>query len=190
MDRRFKEYLNDNYRISNLKKGNSYIFRAFSKYGLENFDFKILEFLELDKDLSKIDKRKVILEREQFYIDSIKPEYNINKTAGSNSGKIFSDLNRKNMSKGKILLFSNKEHHRKGSKHSDESKLLMILNSGLNHGITMLNEKNEILAIFKSIQEASNTTGISRNRISRCARGIRKQIVQGDKIYKFIYTKE
>ena len=66
----------------------------------------------------------------------------------------------------------------------------MILNSGLNHGITMLNEKNEILAIFKSIQEASNTNGISRNRISRCAREIRKQIVQGDKIYKFIHTKE
>ena len=108
MDRRFKEYLSDNYRISNLNKGNSYIFRTFSKYGLENFDFKILGFLELDKDLSKIDKRKVILEREQSYIDSIKPEYNINKTAGSNLGKIFSDLNRKNLSKGKILLFSNK----------------------------------------------------------------------------------
>jgi len=34
----------------------------------------------------------------------------------------------------------------------------------------MLNKNNEILNCFQSIQIASEATGISRNRISRCAR--------------------
>ncbi len=51
----------------------------------------------------------------------------------------------------------------------------------------MLNENNEILAKFKSIQIASEVTGISRNRISRCARKIRKQIIEKGKVYKFEY---
>jgi len=53
----------------------------------------------------------------------------------------------------------------------------------------MLNENNEILATFNSIQIAPEETGISRNRISRCARGIRKSIIEKGKIYKFEYTK-
>jgi len=54
----------------------------------------------------------------------------------------------------------------------------------------MLNENNEILAIFNSIQKSSEETGISRNRISRCARGIRNSIIEKGKIYKFEYIKE
>jgi group I intron endonuclease len=52
-------------------------------------------------NLSKDKARKLILEREQYYIDSFKPEYNINPIAGS----------------------------RLGSKHTEESKKLMRINN-------------------------------------------------------------
>lgn len=47
--------------------------RAFHKYGYDNFEFIILENCEENK----------LLEREQHYLNSIKPEYNICKTAGN-----------------------------------------------------------------------------------------------------------
>lgn len=49
---------------------------AWNKYGPENFEFSVVECVEKD----------VILEREQFWIDSVDPEYNICKVAGNTSG--------------------------------------------------------------------------------------------------------
>ena len=47
----------------------SLIKNAILKYKLSNFSLDILEYCELDN----------LIEREQFYIDIIKPEYNIRK---------------------------------------------------------------------------------------------------------------
>jgi len=48
--------------------------KAWNKYGEENFTFRIIELVADKKNL---------LEREQFYLDSMKPVYNILKIAGS-----------------------------------------------------------------------------------------------------------
>jgi group I intron endonuclease len=48
------------------------------KYGHSTFKLEILEYCEAD--------RLIILEREQYYIDLLKPEYNILKIAGSPLG--------------------------------------------------------------------------------------------------------
>jgi group I intron endonuclease len=50
--------------------------RALLKYGFSNFSLEILEYCNL-KDL---------LIREQYYLDILKPEYNIVKIAGSTLG--------------------------------------------------------------------------------------------------------
>lgn len=54
------------------KHKNEYLQNSWNKYGRDNFIFEIVEIVE-DKEL--------LLEREQFYLDSEKPEYNINKSA-------------------------------------------------------------------------------------------------------------
>jgi group I intron endonuclease len=48
-------------------RGSIIIQRALSKYGYSNFSLDILEYCELD----------VLIAREQYYINLIKPEYNI-----------------------------------------------------------------------------------------------------------------
>jgi group I intron endonuclease len=57
------------YSLGSLKqvKGSIIIYRALLKYGHSNFSLNILEYCEKD----------VLIEREQYYIDLIKPEYNI-----------------------------------------------------------------------------------------------------------------
>ena len=83
-----------------------------------------------------------------------------------------------------------KPGNKTGANLSADTRALFREKSKLAKSITMLNEKNEVLATFKSIQIASETTWISRNRISRCARGIRKHINEKGIVYIFKYTKD
>lgn len=193
MLRRLKEYLNPLYLERNLEKGNSKLLRALLKYGYSNFEFKILEmfeppFLPLITTLQgcevrapRAELRMLLLAREQYFLDKIKPEYNINFKAGSNLGRSYSEEVRKKMSLAKLGKVGNK----KGAILSAETRALFREKSGMNKIVVMLNENDKVLGYFKSIQLASEALGISRNRISRCARGIRKEIREKGKIYKF-----
>ena len=183
LKRRYNEYSNSEYIARNLKKGNSKILNALIKYGYLNFEFKILEIIEFSDSKTKSERRTLLLEREQYYMDEIKPEYNINLKAGSNFGRVFSEEVRKKMS----LAKSGKPGNKKGAVLSPESRALFRDKSGKAKGVAMLNENNKVLSYFKSIQLASEATGISRIRISRCARGIRKELRENGKVFKFQY---
>ena len=52
------------------------IYKAIIKYGHSNFKLEILEYCDWDK----------VMNREQYYIDLLKPEYNILTKAGSSFG--------------------------------------------------------------------------------------------------------
>ena len=112
-------------------------------------------------------------------MDKIKPEYNINLKAVSNLG--IKEEVRKKMSLAKL----EKSRNKKDVVLPLKSRVLFRENSSLNKGIVMLNENNEVLNYFKSIQIASKATGIFRNRISRCAR---KEIRENGKVIKFKYS--
>ena len=60
-----------------LPKGKTHMARAWQKYGAKSFEFSILEVCVNKEDC---------IPREQFYIDTLKPEYNICPKAGSNFG--------------------------------------------------------------------------------------------------------
>nr|QCW06914.1 hypothetical protein [Drechslerella brochopaga] len=73
LSRRFLQYYNTKHL---LKNSYMVIYRALLKHGYSNFSLSILEYCEADK----------CLEKEQYYINLLKPEYNILPTAGSNLG--------------------------------------------------------------------------------------------------------
>lgn len=75
--RRFREYLSINYLESQLEKGRSNICTALLKHGYSSFQLEILEYCTSDK----------AIEREQYFLDKLKPEYNILTTAGSSLGR-------------------------------------------------------------------------------------------------------
>jgi len=78
--------------------------KALLKYGYSNFTLEILEYCEPSK----------CIEREQYYLDLIKPEYNILKTAGSMLGYTHST---------EVLIKMSEA--RKGLKFSEETKIKM-----------------------------------------------------------------
>jgi hypothetical protein len=73
LTRRFYTY----FSIGSLAKSNRHIDRALLKYGFSNFSMEILEYC---------DEKELLLKREQYYLDNLKPQYNIVETAGSTLG--------------------------------------------------------------------------------------------------------
>lgn len=73
LSKRLKNYFNVSYLKSEITVSRSLIYRALLKYGYNSFKLEILEYCEKDK----------LLYREQYYLNTINPEYNILKTAGS-----------------------------------------------------------------------------------------------------------
>ena len=83
------------------KGGSILVKRAVEKYGLENFDFVVIETTDLIRD------KQTIFKIEQKYIDLLKPQYNIAKIAGSLLNikwSLESKLRFKNSNKLKIHL--------------------------------------------------------------------------------------
>ena len=63
---------------------NSIIYRALLNNGYSNFRLEILEYCEKD----------IIIERENYYFDVLKPTYNICLVAGSNLDRVTKDSTR------------------------------------------------------------------------------------------------
>jgi hypothetical protein len=96
-------------------------------------------------------------------MDTLMPEYNVNKIAGSNKGRIYSSTVRTKMSQSKKGLIS----HRKGKTHRPSSILLMELNSGRSKKIYVYNIAGSFFGEFNNIQKAALATGVTRRLIGK-----------------------
>ena len=84
LGRRFSDYFSVKFLEKELNTGKSAIYSSLLKYGYSGFSLSILEYCEAD----------VATSREQHYIDTLKPEYNILPTAGSALGRLVTDETR------------------------------------------------------------------------------------------------
>jgi len=110
--------------VSDLNKNKHhsiYLQRAWDKYGSDCFAFSVLEYCE----------KECLIEREQYYIDTLKPQYNILPKAGSCLGSTRSLETRKKISLSKSGDNCSSETRKKislshiGHKPSEETKAKM-----------------------------------------------------------------
>ena len=104
------------YSVSNLKKWDNYISRALILHGYSAFNLSILEYINIT-GIPKLDLKTLILEREQHYLNSLEPEYNILKVAGSLLGFKHSEESLKNR--------SGVNHPNYGKPLSEKTKILI-----------------------------------------------------------------
>ena len=83
--------------------------RAWNKHGEQNFLFEIVE---------EVQERENLIETEQFYLEALRPEYNICKTAGSTLGLKFTEEAKQKMSESR----KGEKHHFFGKHLSEEVK--------------------------------------------------------------------
>lgn len=97
------------YRFRLNKHHNKYLQRAWNKYGSSVFVFSVLETCSVSN----------LIEREQYYIDIHKPEYNICKTAGSTLGRRLTEGAKKKLSE---FFKGNQYAKGHGHKKSEEER--------------------------------------------------------------------
>ena len=127
---RFRRYYNINYLKGKIIKNNSRIYRALLKYSYFNFNLEILEYC--NNESLKI--------REQYYLDLLKPEYNICKTAGS------------------MLGFKHSLKTLENFKYRD---------TGTGHSTMVINKENNSIIKYNSIRAAAKDIGISHTTLLR-----------------------
>jgi len=141
------------YSLAYLAKSNRPVDRALLKYGFSNFSLEILEYCETD----------LLLEREQYYMDYLKPEYNIVEKAGSTLGYKHTP---ESLAKMRDFVIS---------EEAKAKKALSTANAAAANRIPILVEDTETgeKREFISLVEAANEIGVSRAAVSQAFLGKR-----------------
>ena len=137
--RRFKEYFNVNHLLRNK---NLAICAALGKYGYSLFSLEVLEYCDPSN----------ILKREQYYLDLIKPQYNILKTAGS-----FVGFKHTEETKNKLAVLF------KGNKNSQNHPAAV--------SVEVLDLESGETSIFSSARKAAVALNISNSTVMYKLRG-------------------
>jgi group I intron endonuclease len=179
------------YSTSRLTSSKMAIYKAIQKYGYSNFTLDILEYCD----------PKDVLVREQYYLDSLKPEYNILSTAGSSFGykhteetldkfklRVFSDEARANLAAsatGRVLSEDTKAKisaARSGKKLSAETRAKLSVATAAIHGVAVevTNIKTGVTEQFSTMTNAAASLGVSRTTV--------KNIIRTGKILRGSYS--
>ena len=160
-------YARSIHHINALKRGthgSHHLQRAFNLYGADCFHFTVLEYCEKDK----------LIEREQFYIDTLHPEYNISPTAGSQLGIKRSEETKKKMSiaqKGKVITTEQRKKISAGLmgiKQSAETKQKRAIS--LQKRVVQYTKDGAFVKVFQSLLDAAKITGASNTHIIGCCK--------------------
>lgn len=172
--------------MQHMRANSTYFEKALNKYGLELFDYKILDRAESVYELN---------EKEKYWIkklDSMKPNgYNLCEGGGVTTGYQHRDESRRKMSltKKKIGSMRGEKNHYYGKHHTPEIREKMAEAWKNPERLARLKEQNEKLdrtyqqrkvlnietgEVFNSIKEAASKYNLKETHISRVCRGGRK----------------
>jgi hypothetical protein len=155
---RLRCYFSAGYLERQTSKSKSLIYSSLLKNGYENFRLEILKYCSPEK----------CIKWEQFYIDLLKPEYNILQIAGSSLGYKHSEEILAKMSGKNSPMFG-----KTGEKHHNSLKIV-VTDLELNTKTT-----------FGSISEAARALNINQKTISNYFIRNQKKPYKG----RYVFTK-
>ena len=138
------------FSLRSLAKSNRPIDRALLKHGFSNFSLEILEYCNEDN----------VLKREQYFIDLMKPEYNIVQTAGSTLGYKHTP---ESLAKMRDFILSEEVLKRKtlSTKNAAEARKISVIVENIK-----TKEKTE----YGSMTEVGKVLGVHRNAVSQAVK--------------------
>ena len=186
LGKRFHVY----FSTKRLINSNMIIYKSVLKYGYSKFKLEILEYCESD----------IVNKREQYFIDILKPEYNILTTVGSSFGykhseetlrkfrlRKVSDETRASLAKAatgrklSIDIRAKISAARKGIKVSKQTraKLSAATTTIQGVGVEITNIKTKEIKKYLTLTEAASALGVTRTTI--------KNKIKSGKIFRNIY---
>jgi group I intron endonuclease len=154
---RLSNYFSRIFLKRTILKSKSRINNSLLKYGYNNFSLDILEYCE----------SSVLIKREQYYLDTLKPKYNILKIAGSSLGYKHSPetlLKYKERRLSPEALINLKLAKKGKAPTSPLRKINHLLATG--HITTVLNKKDNSVKVYNSICAVSRDIGINPGTIA------------------------
>jgi hypothetical protein len=152
-----------------VKKESSYIYRAILKLGHSNFSLDIIEYCE----------PHLLIEKEQYYINILNPEYNILKVAGSRSGHKLSEKSRETIS----LALRNRKINSNISNINHNDTKFKISHHPKSIKIKIYDLSNNFIKEFNSIANAARYFNIVPSTI-------RKILKRENSFYGYIFKSE
>lgn len=145
--------------FKSLIKGNhhsKYLQNSFNKYGVINFVFEIL---------AKAPKERIyLLKLEQFFLNNLKPTYNMTLTAGSQLGTKHTVYAKLKMRQKKLGIPKSKSH-------------IQLLAQTRYKPIQQICPLTcNIIAEYDSVKEAANMLKVDKGDITKVAKGVRKTV--------------
>jgi hypothetical protein len=159
---RFKNYFNISYLERESEKNNSKIYRALLKYGYSSFKVDIIEYCD----------PIIVIEREQYYLDNLKLEYNTLKIARYLDGFKLSAVTIKRMRLAKL-----------GRKRDEATKLKLSANTQA-YSITVSDNKTGETKLFTSVRQTAKFIGIHHSYLAKCLKTKKIYIGKGFSIKK------
>lgn len=147
--------------FKDLKRGFHHCYHlqmAYNKYGKDNFIFEVLMYCSLDN----------LIQTEQLFFDTYKPEYNSSKTAGSPLG----------MKRNKEFCINN-SNLKKGNKNcigrvlSDETKI-KIRNGQKLSSVNQYDSNDNFIQNWQSMMDIERSLKIDQASIWRCCNNLQK----------------
>jgi len=135
------------YSLRSLAKSNRPIDRALLKYGFSNFTLEILEYCDKNN----------VLKREQYYMDLLKPQYNIVEIAGSTLGYKHTP---ESLAKMRDFVLSDEVRNRKAlsTVNATAARKISIIVENIK-----TNDKSE----YASLTDAGKALGVSKASVSQ-----------------------
>lgn len=163
---RLSSYYSLAYLRKRVRKGSSIIYNSLLKHGYSNFSLDILEYCD----------PAILIAREQYYIDLLKPEYNILKIAGSCFGYKHTEESIKKMKgnrdsefRAKMSIIAKlrygKETSMYGKNHTNETKIKMQIASSIPVKITNIKTGKE--KIIKGNLQAAKYLNMGESTLRR-----------------------
>lgn len=149
---RLSKYFSLIFLKRNILTGKSIINNSLLKYGYSNFSLDIIEYCE----------PVILIKREQYYLDTLNPEYNILKKAGSSLGYKHTKETLLKFKKRKLSpeALINLKLAKKGvAPTSPLRKINHLLATG--HITTVVNKKDNTVKVYNSIRAVSRDIGIN-----------------------------
>jgi group I intron endonuclease len=153
---RFRSYFSERFLSRELQRNRSMISNSLLEYGHSNFSLDILEYCEPNE----------LLVREQYYLDILRPKYNILKIAGSWLGMKHSSetlLKLKNRKLSPEAL----ANLRKAKANSPEWSTIRKRNHSLavGHTTIVINTKDNSVKIYDSVRKVARSFNVSHPTI-------------------------
>ena len=177
LSQRLYGYYDLNYLSIQLKKANSYIYRALIKYGYSNFKLEILEYCDKNACVKRVSSPARRLKRgdyllEQSYLLLLKPDYNILKTAGSRLGLKHTKETRDFISalhKGREVSGITRAKlaaYRRGLVDSEQVRIKKSTSSPLNIKIEVTDVETNTTTVYHSLREAARNLNTRHSNLN------------------------